>query len=134
MQHAPRNHALLAAEHAFELGIELIESDGGEESQTAQVYRKNWDLAPGQCAGRSQERAIAAQHDHQLRAFRHLFPGQSGVALEITRGLMVQPRFYAALLPPRHQLQQDGGRVRNAGLREYTYYLNVWHVRGTPGF
>ena len=119
---------------ALQLRIKLIESDGGQEAQAAQVHGKDRDLAAGHRARRGEQRSVAAQHDHQLRALGDLSRAAARPLLsEIARGLVVQPRFNAALVPPRDQFRHDGGRVRDARLRDDADHFNVWHVRGTPG-
>ena len=75
VQHFARHHALLAAKGPLQLRIKLIQRDGGQESQAAQIHRKDRNHAAGHGARRRQQRAVASQHDHQLRAFRHFVAG-----------------------------------------------------------
>ena len=65
-----RRDAVLAAEGALQFGIQIVDSDRSEETQPAQVHGEQRDFAPadGPC-GRKQ-RAVAAQHHHQVAAFR----------------------------------------------------------------
>ena len=104
MQHAPRHHALFAAERAFQLGIKLVQSDGGQETQAAQVHGKIGISRPRDRAGSGQQRSIAAQNDHQLRSFGNLLARQAVWAAEIARRFVIQPGFHAALAPPLHQI------------------------------
>ena len=132
VQHAPRHYALLAAESALQLRIELIERDGGQESQAAQIHRKDRDLAAGHRARRRQQRSVAAQYDHQLRALRHLLAGKPVARGLNRRRFRIQPRLNATRVQPSDQFRHDGRRVRDSRLGHDADHFNVWHIRGTP--
>ena len=95
---------MLAAQRALQFGVEFVDRDRGEEAEAAQIHREQRDLAPPDGARRGEQRAVAAQHDHQVAAFRHLLARQSRDAAGVDGGLFVDADRDAALLQPLDQL------------------------------
>src|SRR6185312_14195193 len=51
---------------AREMLVEFRQRDLGQESKRTEVDGQEWDTSMGEDAGRSQQRAVAAQHDGKL--------------------------------------------------------------------
>jgi hypothetical protein len=108
-------HAVLAAQRAFQFGKQFVHADGGQEAETAQIHRKQRDLAPADGAHGGEQGAVAAQHDHQVTAFGHVGPRKTGHTAAVECGRLVDPRGDAAIVQPLEQPrnQRDPGwRVR----------------------
>src|ERR1035437_580566 len=104
-----------AAEGAPHWGIQLTPRDGGEEPRPAEIDGKQGNLAPPDGAGRREQRAIAAQHDHQVAGFHHLLARQAGDTPGVDAGLLVDAHRDAAVAQPFDQLGYQaagGGRGR----------------------
>ena len=68
-----RADAMLAAQRALQFRIQVVDANGGQKSEMSQVHGKQRNVAAGDDARRRKQRAIAAQHNHQVGAFRQLF-------------------------------------------------------------
>ena len=77
-QHAPLGDAMFAAEGALQFRVNIVDGDGGEKSQAAQIDGKQRDLALADGARGREQRAVAAQHDHQVAAFGHIGARNAG--------------------------------------------------------
>src|SRR5262245_20947259 len=75
-QHLALSDAMLAADRSFQFRKHFVDCNSREKAQTAEVDRKQRNLAAADRAGSRQERTVAAEHDRQIAAFRDLQPGK----------------------------------------------------------
>ena len=85
--------------------------------EAAEVHGKQRDLAPADGARGGEQRAVAAQHDDQVAALRHVFARQAVAAPAYAAVSSSQPHCDAALLQPLDQLgHQSAAPARTPGL------------------
>ena len=105
--------AVLAAQGALQFGIQLVDGDGGEKAEAAEVHREQRDLAPSDGARGGEQRAVAAQHDHQVAALGHFVARHAGDAAGVdTRCPRRMRTRDAALVQPLDQLGHQRRRRR----------------------
>ena len=124
---------VLSAEGALEIGVDLIHDDGREKAQATKIHGEQRHFARTYHASRRKQRAIATQHDNQIRAFGNLLARHAVASARIRGGFIVVTGRNAALREPREQLGNQLGSSRNAWLRNDTDGLNDGHRGGTHG-
>ena len=133
--------AVLAAQGALQFGKQLVDGDGGQESEAAQIDGEQRDLAAADGARGGEQRAVAAQHDHQVAAFGHVVARQTvGARRRRRRSLRRSARGCRALRARRAAWARHR-RGRTAGLEMMPTVwrmaiadgrLNDGHRAGTP--
>src|SRR5581483_2306271 len=119
-----------APEGSHQLRVEFVHRNCCQETESSQIYWKQRDLPPANRAGSGEQSAIAAQHDHQVAAFRDLAPRDAACAWRVACSLFVVPRSQAVRAKPFEQLGNNLPRGRHSGLRDNSYGSNVGHTAG----
>ena len=113
--------AVLAAEGALQLGVQLVDGDGGQEAQAAEVHGEERGLAPADGARGGEQGAIAAEHDDQVAAFGNFVPRDAAGArwAGVESGLLVDANGHAAAAQPLDERGHDvgGGRASSVWRR-----------------
>ena len=131
VQEAAFGDAMLAAEGAFQFGKELVDGDGGEEAEAAEVDGEERDFAAADGSGGGEQGAVAAEHDDQVAAFGDFMARHAG-GEGVDGGFLIDAGGDAALSQPFEQLgrQLDGGW--GVGLGDDSHGLNDGHRGETP--
>jgi hypothetical protein len=116
--------AMLAAEGALQFGIQFVDGDGGEETEAAQIHGEQGDLAVADGAGGGEQRAVAAQHDHQIAAFGHFRARETVAPRGVDGGAFVVAHTDSAGFEPGQQPGYHIGRGGNGGLGDDAYGFN----------
>src|SRR5216684_6354594 len=110
-QHAVLDDQLVA-QVGLERGEQLLDGEGGEEAEPAQVDAEDRHRQVSHQARHAEERAVAAQHEQQIGLGRQLRPTDhrpGGLRAE-TRGLLLEDRLDSAGRAPVEQLGHDRAR------------------------
>src|SRR2546423_14887743 len=94
MQHVTSGNTVIAAKRALELRIKLLDFDGCEEAQAAQIHGEKRKIAAsiglqGRARGREQS-SIAAEHHQELGMGRHLIARELRSSAGVDCGFFVQ--------------------------------------------
>ena len=105
---------------------------GGEEPQPAQIHRQQRNGAVTHGARGRKQRAIAAQHDGQIAAIRHMLPVEPHQHARIARRFVVEARFNSVVREPAQQLRHQLGGARRIGFGEDADGFNGGHKQELP--
>src|SRR5438445_6190486 len=91
----------LSLDGPLEHGIEILERHAGQKAKASEVHWQNGNLAFAQQASGCKQRAVASEHDEEIRKsgdfFASLYVAGGGDTL---RGLSIAENIYALLLKP----------------------------------
>ena len=130
-QHAAARDAVFIVQRPLEFGIQLLDRDGGEKAEPAEVHREHWNVAPGNGARRREQGSIAAEHDHQLAAVgdqRAIEPLQARVFGRDG----IEPDLDAACAEPLNQARQQLAVLLNLRLGDDPDSADQLHTAGIP--
>ena len=132
VQQVSARQAMYAGEGTFEFGEELTrpgstwKAESRRDSRLAMEWR-----GPPQHARREQ-RAIAAQNDCEIAAFRDAGAGKPGYACRICGGYFIQAHRDIPIAEPGQQFRHETRRRRGLRFGEDAYSLNGGHRAETP--
>ncbi len=97
---------------AFERGVEIGQRNFGQEAEGAEVDAQDRCLGFCEDPRGGKQRAIASQHDHQVRLRgRHLVPRKDAPMVRIVRTDRVENRVEPVGLHPEQQLGEESGEL-----------------------
>ena len=90
----------------------MLDGDGGQETQAAEVDGEKRDIAAVNGAGRRKKSAVAAEDNNQLRAIGDVIPGDAVFAIQVLRGDKIETHLDAARFEPSEKFGEDvRGRI-----------------------
>jgi hypothetical protein len=130
-EHAAVADAVLAAQGALEIGVDLIGGDGREEAEAAEVDGDERNAAVADGAGGGKERAVAAEDDDEL-AIVGDFLARQALRADVGGSLQVEARGDAAGAQPIEDAGQKLSGGFDAGFGDDADGLNGVHAAGIP--
>src|SRR4051794_95737 len=113
MEETALGNAVLATKCAIELGIELVNRYRCEEPEIAEIDSEQRNVSAGYGACRGKQRAVPAEDDHELAAFRHFLTLEAMVLGDVQTCLLVVANVDLALPKPLDQRRDEFGRSRD---------------------
>ena len=97
--------------------VELRERDLGKEAEGAEVDAEDWGGGAGECAGRSEERAIAAEDDDEVGLVAGKIDALDGVGcVDVSGAVGIEEVVVVTRFEPGDEIAQDSCDLGLLGL------------------